>query len=97
MAQAATVEDGRLRLVLVARKGGFGLPTACPSCLAVYVALRLAKVHFDLQFDLKNPDSGIAELLFFSTVVLLSTSYVHSYTFLFSPSRAGVFSWNARI
>lgn len=51
-------EEAGLRLVLVARKGGFGLPTACPSCLPVYVSLRLANVPFDLHFDSKNPDSG---------------------------------------
>ncbi|KAJ0984166.1 hypothetical protein J5N97_002522 [Dioscorea zingiberensis] len=44
-------------LVLVARKGGFGLPTACPDCLSVYLHLKLAQVQFNLQFDLANPDS----------------------------------------
>ncbi|XP_038984410.1 mitochondrial outer membrane import complex protein METAXIN isoform X2 [Phoenix dactylifera] len=44
-------------LVLVARKGCFGLPTACPSCLPVYVYLRLANASFDLNFDVSNPDS----------------------------------------
>ncbi|MQL81191.1 hypothetical protein Taro_013652 [Colocasia esculenta] len=49
--------EDRLRFVLVARKGAFGLPTACPSCLPVYLYLRLASVPFDLQYDVKNPDS----------------------------------------
>ncbi|KAH7671679.1 metaxin protein [Dioscorea alata] len=44
-------------LVLVARKGGFGLPTACPDCLPVYLHLKLAHAQFDLQFDVANPDS----------------------------------------
>ncbi|XP_078443963.1 metaxin-like protein [Wolffia australiana] len=57
MAEEAAAEEGRLRLVLVARKGGFGLPTACPSCLPVYISLKLANARFDLQFDGKNPDS----------------------------------------
>ncbi|KAJ0969972.1 hypothetical protein J5N97_022849 [Dioscorea zingiberensis] len=44
-------------LVLVARKGGFGLPTACPNCLAVYLHLKVTHAQFDLQFDLANTDS----------------------------------------
>ncbi|CAA6671162.1 unnamed protein product [Spirodela intermedia] len=57
MGDEAKGEEGGLRLVLVTRKGGFALPTACPSCLPVYVSLKLAKVPFDLHFDSKNPDS----------------------------------------
>ncbi|KAK9099728.1 hypothetical protein Scep_023158 [Stephania cephalantha] len=50
-------EIERQQLVLVARKPCFGLPTACPSCLPVYVYLRLAKASFDLRFNLIHPDS----------------------------------------
>ncbi|KAG6491118.1 mitochondrial outer membrane import complex protein METAXIN [Zingiber officinale] len=50
------VEDAQ-EIVLVARKGGFGLPTACPVCLPVYCYLRFAKVNFKLRIDRSNPDS----------------------------------------
>ncbi|KAI0502672.1 hypothetical protein KFK09_017629 [Dendrobium nobile] len=43
--------------VLVTRKGGFGLPTACPSCLPVYLYLRFANIAFNLLYDVTNPDS----------------------------------------
>lgn len=46
-------------LVLVARKPCFGLPTACPSCLPVYIYLRFASLSFDMHFDTSNPDSGL--------------------------------------
>ncbi|KAF6164619.1 hypothetical protein GIB67_032847 [Kingdonia uniflora] len=49
------VKDG---FVLVARKGCFGLPTACSSCLPVYLYLRFANVDFDLHFNLVHPDSA---------------------------------------
>lgn len=49
--------EERAPLVLVARKGVFGLPTACPNCLPVYAYLRFAKAPFDLDFDLTNPNS----------------------------------------
>ncbi|KAJ9689264.1 hypothetical protein PVL29_014774 [Vitis rotundifolia] len=45
------------KLTLVARKPCFGLPTACPSCLPVYIYLRFAQVPFDLSFNLIHPDS----------------------------------------
>lgn len=58
-------ERGRATpLVLVARKGVFGLPTACPNCLTVYAHLRFAKVPFELQLDLTNPNSGIITIFF---------------------------------
>ncbi|XP_058113540.1 mitochondrial outer membrane import complex protein METAXIN [Magnolia sinica] len=44
-------------LVLVTRKPCFGLLTACPSCLPVYIYLRLANLPFDVHFDTANPDS----------------------------------------
>ncbi|XP_068645649.1 mitochondrial outer membrane import complex protein METAXIN-like [Aristolochia californica] len=44
-------------LVLVARKACFGFPTACPSCLPVYLYLRFANISFDMHFDTTNPDS----------------------------------------
>lgn len=46
-------------LVLVARNPGFGLPTACPSCLPVYLYLRFANASFDLHFHPTSPDSGL--------------------------------------
>lgn len=51
-------EEAKQEVVLVARKGGFGLPTACPVCLPVYCHLRFANVDFKLEFDRANPDSG---------------------------------------
>ncbi|KAF5196458.1 Mitochondrial outer membrane import complex protein metaxin [Thalictrum thalictroides] len=51
------VERDESEYVLVARKAGFGLPTSCPSCLPVYIYLRLSKVPFDLRFNLVHPDS----------------------------------------
>ncbi|GAB2218283.1 hypothetical protein Droror1_Dr00001503 [Drosera rotundifolia] len=44
-------------LTLVARKPGFGLPTACPDCLSVYFYLKFANVLFDLWVNSKFPDS----------------------------------------
>lgn len=62
-------------IVLVARMGGFGRPTACPICLPVYCYLRLAKV-FSLRHDRANPNSGTSIFLrfFLSSVVLWSFS-----------------------
>ncbi|KAD4585668.1 hypothetical protein R6Q59_035814 [Mikania micrantha] len=45
------------RLTLVARKPCFGLPTACPLCLPVYIYLKLANVSFDLSYNHIFPDS----------------------------------------
>uniref|UniRef100_A0A7N0TGL9 Metaxin n=1 Tax=Kalanchoe fedtschenkoi TaxID=63787 RepID=A0A7N0TGL9_KALFE len=45
------------KLTLVARKPCFGLPTACPKCLPAYIYLKFAKVPFDLDFNLLDPDS----------------------------------------
>lgn len=44
-------------LTLVARKACFGLPTACPSCLPVYIYLKFAQLPFSLDFNLIHPDS----------------------------------------
>ncbi|KAF6156564.1 hypothetical protein GIB67_000029, partial [Kingdonia uniflora] len=51
-------EEVKEGFVLVARKGCFGLPRACSSCLPVYLYLRFANVDFDLRFNLVHPDSG---------------------------------------
>ncbi|CAA0843058.1 Mitochondrial outer membrane import complex protein METAXIN [Striga hermonthica] len=54
------MEDGRgerERLTLVARKPCFGLPTACPRCLPVYIYLIFSKSPFDLEFNGVHPDS----------------------------------------
>ncbi|KAG9160381.1 hypothetical protein Leryth_008785 [Lithospermum erythrorhizon] len=45
------------KLTLVARKAVFGLPTACPSSLAVYIFLKFAKIPFNLEYNLIYPDS----------------------------------------
>ncbi|KAA8522697.1 hypothetical protein F0562_009141 [Nyssa sinensis] len=44
-------------LTLVTRKACFGLPTACPSCLPVYIYLRFARIPFYLSYNLIYPDS----------------------------------------
>lgn len=54
------MEDGnaeREKLTLVARKPCFGLPTACPNCLPVYIYLRFSHLPFNLEFNLIHPDS----------------------------------------
>ncbi|XP_010548596.1 PREDICTED: mitochondrial outer membrane import complex protein METAXIN [Tarenaya hassleriana] len=50
-------EQETVDFTLVARKPYFGLPTACPSCLPVYVYLKLAQVPFQLAFNSTFPDS----------------------------------------
>uniref|UniRef100_A0A251TKA0 Thioredoxin-like fold domain-containing protein n=1 Tax=Helianthus annuus TaxID=4232 RepID=A0A251TKA0_HELAN len=52
-----SIQNEQQRLTLVTRKACFGLPTACPSCLPVYIYLKLAKVPFDLSYNLSFPDS----------------------------------------
>ncbi|KAJ4778768.1 metaxin-like protein [Rhynchospora pubera] len=49
--------SGDRHLFLVARKPRFGLPTACPSCLPVYLYLKLANADFTVEFDSSFPDS----------------------------------------
>ncbi|GJN00845.1 hypothetical protein PR202_ga18065 [Eleusine coracana subsp. coracana] len=57
-AEAAAAEwEEAARKVLVARKPCFGLPTACPTCLPVYVYLRMAQVPFDIDVDTSFPDA----------------------------------------
>lgn len=58
-------------LVLVARKPGFGLPAACPSCLPVYLYLLFAMVSFDMHFDIFRLNSGLF-LLHLSLIFYLS-------------------------
>lgn len=50
------VEEG---LTLVVRKPCFNLPTGCPDCLPVYIYLKLANLHFHLDFNLIYPESDI--------------------------------------
>ncbi|KAI3726009.1 hypothetical protein L1987_65806 [Smallanthus sonchifolius] len=52
-----SIQTEQQRLTLVTRKSCFGLPTACPSCLPVYIYLKLANVPFDLCYNLTFPDS----------------------------------------
>ncbi|XP_057472774.1 mitochondrial outer membrane import complex protein METAXIN-like [Actinidia eriantha] len=47
----------REEMTLVARKACFGLPTACPSCLPVYIYLKFSQTPFNLDFNLTYPDS----------------------------------------
>lgn len=47
----------REEYTLVVRKPCFGLPTACPSCLPVYIYLKLAQLPFRLDFNSTYPDS----------------------------------------
>ncbi|CAL1358484.1 unnamed protein product [Linum trigynum] len=42
---------------LVARKPYFGLPTACPVCLPVYIYLKFARCPFNLELNSAYPDS----------------------------------------
>ncbi|CAA0842204.1 Mitochondrial outer membrane import complex protein METAXIN [Striga hermonthica] len=49
-------EEGE-RLTLVVRKPYFGLPTACPRCLPVYIYLKFSKIPFDLEYNGIRPDS----------------------------------------
>ncbi|PNT76441.1 hypothetical protein BRADI_1g48210v3 [Brachypodium distachyon] len=60
MAAAATAaaewQDAE-RKVLVARKPGFGLPTACPTCLPVLLYLRMSQVPFGIHVDTSFPDA----------------------------------------
>jgi metaxin len=61
MASAATAAaewEAAARKVLVARKPGFGLPTACPACLPAVLYLRMAQVPFDIHVDTSFPDAG---------------------------------------
>ncbi|KVH92882.1 hypothetical protein Ccrd_005162 [Cynara cardunculus var. scolymus] len=53
----AIQSEQQQHLTLVIRKACFGLPTACPSCLPVYIYLKFANVPFDLSYNLTFPDS----------------------------------------
>ncbi|KAJ6808304.1 mitochondrial outer membrane import complex protein METAXIN-like [Iris pallida] len=59
-------------LVLVGRKGCFGLPTACPSSLPVYIYLRFAKASFNLHCDANNPDSDHVPYVEFDDCVIFN-------------------------
>ncbi|KAG0513014.1 hypothetical protein BDA96_10G064300 [Sorghum bicolor] len=56
-AAAAAEWEAAARKVLVARKPCFGLPTACPTCLPVFLYLRMAQVPFDIHVDTNFPDA----------------------------------------
>ncbi|CAI0427823.1 unnamed protein product [Linum tenue] len=49
---------------LVARKPYFGLPTACPVCLPVYIYLKFARCPFNLEINSAYPDSGTRMMSF---------------------------------
>jgi metaxin len=57
-ATAAAEWEADAQKVVVARKPGFGLPTACPTCLPVLLYLRMAQVPLDLHVDTSFPDAG---------------------------------------
>lgn len=70
---AATMADRGL--VLLLRGGAWGLPTACPACLPVYMYLKLARVAFTPQYATFQPDSGLRfcdSLWFFLCIARLS-------------------------
>ncbi|XP_023516804.1 mitochondrial outer membrane import complex protein METAXIN-like [Cucurbita pepo subsp. pepo] len=50
---------GEEGLTLIVRKPCFNLPTGCPDCLPVYIYLKLANLHFHLDFNLIYPESDI--------------------------------------
>ncbi|EXC27883.1 hypothetical protein L484_009206 [Morus notabilis] len=50
-------ERARESYTLVVRRPCYGLPTACPECLPLYLYLRFANVPFHLDFNLVYPDS----------------------------------------
>ncbi|RWW46021.1 hypothetical protein BHE74_00048079, partial [Ensete ventricosum] len=88
-------EEAKPEVVLVARKGGFGLPTACPVCLPVYCHLRFANVDFKLEFDRANPDSGTS--IFAASLPLLPLfwfSLVRSFTLVgpVEPTNAVIYT-----
>ncbi|KAK1550908.1 hypothetical protein Q3G72_026717 [Acer saccharum] len=49
--------EGVAEFNLVARKPCFGLPTACPTCLPVYLYLKFAHFPFHMVFNSLYPDS----------------------------------------
>ncbi|KAF5742908.1 Metaxin-related isoform 1 [Tripterygium wilfordii] len=51
------VQERAENFTLVTRKSCFNLPTACPTCLPVYLYLKLARVPFQLDFNSIFPDS----------------------------------------
>lgn len=55
--------EEREEFTLVTRKPYFGLPTACPTCLPVYLYLKLARFPFHLAFNSVYPDSGNSSTL----------------------------------
>nr|XP_043618386.1 mitochondrial outer membrane import complex protein METAXIN [Erigeron canadensis] len=54
MEEETAIEE---KLTLVARKECFGLPTACPASLPVYLYLKFSKIPFHLAYNLTFPDS----------------------------------------
>ncbi|KAL4581610.1 hypothetical protein LXL04_006133 [Taraxacum kok-saghyz] len=54
---AEVIQREQQQLNLVIRKACFSLPTACPSCLPVYIYLKFANVPFDSCYNLTYPDS----------------------------------------
>lgn len=89
-------ERERENYTLVVRRPCFGLPTACPSCLPVFLYLRFANTPFHLDFNLVYPDSG-KEIFFFFFLYLLFFSYRFSefnVVFLFFISESLVGTWN---
>lgn len=63
------MEEANEKLTLVTRKACFGLPTACPSCLPVYIYLRFCQRPFDLAFNSLHPDSDQIPYVEYGTYV----------------------------
>lgn len=68
-------------LSLIIRKSCFGLPTACPNCLPVYIYLKFANIPFDLTYNLTYPDSGTYFLIYTYTYTIHTYIYIYIITF----------------
>lgn len=66
--------EAKEKLTLVTRKACFGLPTACPNCLPVYIYLRFCQRPFDLAFNLIHPDSGTPFFFLYLFILFLIPS-----------------------
>jgi hypothetical protein len=72
MEEEEEVNNERGEYTLVVRKPCFGLPTACPSCLSLYIYLKFAQLPFLLDFNSTYPDSGIQRFIYLFIFCFLS-------------------------
>jgi hypothetical protein len=70
------VNNEREAYTLVVRKPCFGLPTACPSCLSLYIYLKFAQLPFLLDFNSTYPDSGIQLFIYLFIYIYILISWV---------------------